>query len=487
MASCKVYTGNSNGVNVRSAKAVSSSNLLGVIDNDVFVNVVRCDNTWATLVYNGTPAFLQHQYLLNPPSINGDGLLDNDSNNKAVCNASSVNIRDDAGGNTTGSTLAKGASVTVYEKRYSENYYWYRIGTDRWVRGDFLAPSTSSNTGGGNSSGDDTNTGTPTAGVIQGTDVRVREQPNTTSNVITMVNTGDKVTYYLGESYSGSDLTWYRCTSTKWSGSGYIATQYVKKDSGSSGSETGEYSITATIDTSKHGDGGTVNLRSKPYRSGSSKTSIGNGKTIYVKNMTGTWLPAKYGSYEGYVMAKFVKNSTAYNLTGNETYRTGEYGRFYTGNRSLSSSEQTTNAQYILDAFLDQGWTKNAICGMLGNMQVESYICPGIWQDKQENDDTDGFGLTQWTPATKFFQWACENGFLYDDIDAQIERILHEVRNPSLQWSSTKGGMSFTAYTHSTDSAANLATVFCNGYEKPDSPDYTSRRNNATYWYNNLT
>ena len=68
MANCMVSTGNSSGVNVRSSKAVSSSNLLGVIDNDVYVNVVRCDGTWATLMYQGTPAFLQHQYLLNPPN-----------------------------------------------------------------------------------------------------------------------------------------------------------------------------------------------------------------------------------------------------------------------------------------------------------------------------------------------------------------------------------------------------------------------------------
>ena len=82
MANCMVSTGNSSGVNVRSSKAVSSSNLLGVIDNGVYVNVVRCDGTWATLMYQGAPAFLQHQYLMNPPTTNGDG-LDTGSNNKA--------------------------------------------------------------------------------------------------------------------------------------------------------------------------------------------------------------------------------------------------------------------------------------------------------------------------------------------------------------------------------------------------------------------
>lgn len=95
MANCTVQTDNSSGVNVRSAKAVSSSNLLGVIDDGTTVNVVRCDGTWATFMYQGSPAFVQHQFLVNPPSKNGDG-LDTGSNNKAVCNASNVNIRNAA-------------------------------------------------------------------------------------------------------------------------------------------------------------------------------------------------------------------------------------------------------------------------------------------------------------------------------------------------------------------------------------------------------
>lgn len=94
---------------------MSSSNLLGVIGNGVYVNVVRCDGTWAIPMYQGAPAFLQHQYLMKPPTTNGDG-LDTGSNNKAVCNGNDVNIRDAANGSITGNTLDKGDSVTIYQK-----------------------------------------------------------------------------------------------------------------------------------------------------------------------------------------------------------------------------------------------------------------------------------------------------------------------------------------------------------------------------------
>ena len=144
MANCTVHTKNSAGVNVRAAKSTSSRKL-GEIDNGVIVNVVRCDGTWATLMYNGTPAFVQHQYLSNPPSFNGEGLLSGDS---AVCNGNNVNIRDAASGNTTGSQLNKGDVVTVYERSaLIGEYYWYRIGANSWVRGDYLTPGASSSGG----------------------------------------------------------------------------------------------------------------------------------------------------------------------------------------------------------------------------------------------------------------------------------------------------------------------------------------------------
>ena len=50
-------------------------------------------------------------------------------------------------------------------------------------------------------------------------------------------------------------------------------------------------------------------------------------------------------------------------------------------NKSLSRSEALDNAKYIAEYFLDFGWTLNAVCGMLGNMERESWINPGVWQD----------------------------------------------------------------------------------------------------------
>lgn len=135
---CYVQSNNGGGVNVRETKSTSSFRL-GTIPDGARVNIVTCDSTWATLVYNGTPAFIQHRYIDSPPDGYGWGLTENE---RALCNGNSVNVR--ASASTSASvvgTLSKGAAVTVYDFSMVGNYTWYRIGSGRWVRGDYLAPA----------------------------------------------------------------------------------------------------------------------------------------------------------------------------------------------------------------------------------------------------------------------------------------------------------------------------------------------------------
>ena len=70
------------------------------------------------------------------------------------------------------------------------------------------------------------------------------------------------------------------------------------------------------------------------------------------------------------------------------------------GNRYLSASEMKNNAQIIMDYLLAAGWTKNAIAGMLGNMQTESGCNPGIWESLTI-DWSRGYGLVQWDACNK--------------------------------------------------------------------------------------
>ena len=79
----------------------------------------------------------------------------------------------------------------------------------------------------------------------------------------------------------------------------------------------------------------------------------------------------------------------------------------------ILSEDPLANAKYIYKFFSNKGWTKNAICGMLGNMQGDS----GIIADIEEREGGGGYGLVQWTPKSKLVNWANARGLNYRSVD----------------------------------------------------------------------
>lgn len=52
------------------------------------------------------------------------------------------------------------------------------------------------------------------------------------------------------------------------------------------------------------------------------------------------------------------------------------WGNTYDSSQALTRSQMEVNATYIWAYLRQQGWTMNAVAGMLGNMQSESSINP---------------------------------------------------------------------------------------------------------------
>lgn len=159
----------------------------------------------------------------------------------------------------------------------------------------------------------------------------------------------------------------------------------------------------------------------------------------------------------------------------------------YSENRFLTLEEMTVNAQYILNYLTARGWSKNAVCGMLGNMQTESTINPGIWQNLDEGNTSLGFGLVQWTPATKLITWANEQGLDYHDIDTQLKRIIWEKDNNVQYIPTSEYPMTFAQFAVSNESPETLAQVFLRNYERPANPNQPQRSTQARYWFDHLT
>ena len=155
---------------------------------------------------------------------------------------------------------------------------------------------------------------------------------------------------------------------------------------------------------------------------------------------------------------------------------------------------QKHNILKIYNYFTAQGWTLNAIAGMIGNMMVESGCNPGClqytspsWDDPSSIIATSGgIGLTQWTPARKYYNWAIDNNLDPKDGDTQCARIQYEHDN-NLQWSlNNYGNHTWDQFIHSTETPEILARVFVWAYERPANPNVAQRQRNARWVYDYL-
>ena len=152
--------------------------------------------------------------------------------------------------------------------------------------------------------------------------------------------------------------------------------------------------------------------------------------------------------------------------------------------------------------------TKNAICGILGNMNSESTINPAVWQSL--NDMYLGYGLVQWDDGKLFIDWAKKEGVIsaataeavnslaYSNpkklMDAELDYLIVSM-NTVGNWfkpdnNQSKYGTSETLtasqFKVSNKSADILARIFCGHYERPGVPKISERVANAKKWYNFL-
>ena len=163
------------------------------------------------------------------------------------------------------------------------------------------------------------------------------------------------------------------------------------------------------------------------------------------------------------------------------------------GNRYLTAAETAGNAQEVAWYGMSHGWTQNATAGIIGNMQAESGVNPGIWENLDPYNG--GYGLVQWTPYTKYSDWATAQGYVWlDNGPAELARISYEAAN-NLQWFRNDElgidpPITFAEFlTDTTLSLQDCSNYWLWFYEHPADPGPTeqaARYANAQYWYNNL-
>jgi len=153
-------------------------------------------------------------------------------------------------------------------------------------------------------------------------------------------------------------------------------------------------------------------------------------------------------------------------------------------NAYLGTADMQNNATEFWNKMSALGVTKEAAAAMLGNMQTESTINPGIWEGL--NPYAGGYGLVQWTPYTKYSEWA-GSGW-QNNGNKQCERIIYEAAN-GLQWFENPNApvvnppITLAEFLKSTLDVGTLANYFLWYYEHPAVTIQPNRATQAREWY----
>ena len=155
-------------------------------------------------------------------------------------------------------------------------------------------------------------------------------------------------------------------------------------------------------------------------------------------------------------------------------------GDGHSSDGDLTPDQMYENAEIVYDTLILKGWSHNAICAVLGNMQHESYtINPGRWQD----GGGPGYGIVQWDPATKYLSWAAENGYADDSLIGQLEFLNISMQPGYGEWlQNPYCYMTYKQFISSNESVDYLTKVFMHCYERPGDWQTSKRIRYANDW-----
>lgn len=202
-----------------------------------------------------------------------------------------------------------------------------------------------------------------------------------------------------------------------------------------------------------------------------------------IKAIDGNWNGGQVAYHSINVNGTYIRGFGLPNYASKAGYQLD----YVSGNRYLTQAEMEQNAWYIWDFLGSRGWSMQAVAGMLGNMETESTINPGIWQSLETNNTSGGFGIVQWTPATKLIEWANENGLDYTTMDAQLLRIIYELDNGLQYYPTNTYPETFAEFKVSTKSPYYLGMAFLANYERPAVAIQVNRGIQAQAWYKYLS
>ncbi|MBD5091667.1 MAG: C40 family peptidase [Lactobacillus sp.] len=219
-----------------------------------------------------------------------------------------------------------------------------------------------------------------------------------------------------------------------------------------------------------------VNVSSEVPSSAISSTNIVNSSSVdqnmILNNNENTTTFAKPANYD-------EETASTQDFSSANSPMAVSYAQLFTSLYATNyTQQQVNNATYIHDYFTNQGWTNNAIAGMLGNFVSESGLNP----DLHQYGGGPGYGIAQW-PASAVQGWCSSNGYDYRTLQGQCAYIQYQMTHGQQYYPSRYSRMTANEYMHSYESAYNLGMIWLNNFERPANRNQPARGQQAQYWY----
>ena len=223
------------------------------------------------------------------------------------------------------------------------------------------------------------------------------------------------------------------------------------------------------------------------WRSGHTEMvySGGNGKGVTMGAHSAGYTYAKQVSINTYTSNKHTGRGWTHLWRDIAGGGTAQIHKWHMSNSYLPEygDDMTNNAFMVWQHFKALGFSDESIAGMLGNMQRESTINPGVWQSLTVG--SGGYGLVQWTPASGWFNWAAARNIDTNDADESGEGQCDCINDcvAQGQWIPTSDyPYSWAEYSALTDTA-EATKAFLHEYERAGVAALDERLRHAAYWY----
>lgn len=267
-------------LNLRSGAGTNKS-IIMTMPKGAEVIVGLTQNGWCKIVYNNTAGYASAEYLTTVSKVSGNF-------GTGTVSGSDVRMRSGAGTNySVIGTYQKGTKMSVV----GASGNWYEVsynGKTGYISADYMKLTV-----GSTQTTDSTTTPADTSaegfkGSVIGTSVRMRSQPNTSSDVLGYYSNG------VTMSVLGSVKDWYKVS---YNGkTGYISAQYMRV--------TPDESFTAKSGTVS---GDAVRLRMGPGSDFAVLGSYNKNTSVKVTGKTDSWYEISVNGKYGYMSADYIK------------------------------------------------------------------------------------------------------------------------------------------------------------------------------------